>query len=64
MQRTILNLETGEQTVVDLTPEEIAAEAAIRAADEASKSYAESAPANTRRSPTGWTAWSRATRRR
>lgn len=41
MQRTILNLETNEQTVVDLTPEEIAAEAAIRAADEASKSYAE-----------------------
>lgn len=39
--RTILNVETGETTVVEVSAEELAAEAALRATDEAGKSYAE-----------------------
>lgn len=41
MQRIVHDLQTGTTTVMDMTDEDIAAEAAARAADEASKTYVE-----------------------
>lgn len=41
MQRLVVNVTTGEQTVVPLTTEEIAAEAILQAAEEAARSYVE-----------------------
>lgn len=39
--RIVLDLATGEQSAVEIAPEELAAEAAIRDAEEASRSYVE-----------------------
>ena len=39
--RLVVDLATGEQTIVEMTAEEIAAEAAIRQADWDSKTYVE-----------------------
>ena len=41
MQRFVLDVQTGEQTVIEMTEEEIAAEVALQAADWDAKPYDE-----------------------